>query len=148
MTTSLKNKKAIQKAFQDLLEPASREEKLELETLMLSTKFLSEIQLICDKRNILKKELAEKIGTSPSYVTQLFRGNKIINLETIAKIQIELGVSFNIRLAEAESGELKTPEDIQRILSMETPEGMWYFKPHIKPNEEKIKGHQGEQIAA
>ena len=100
MTTTLKSKKAMQKAFQPLLEPASREEKLELETLMLSTKFLSEIERVCQNNNILKKDLAGMIGTSPSFITQLFRGNKIVNLETLAKIQLALGISFDIMLAE------------------------------------------------
>jgi transcriptional regulator with XRE-family HTH domain len=39
------------------------------------------------------------IGTTPSYVTQLFRGNKIINLETIARMQLALNVEFEIKLA-------------------------------------------------
>lgn len=150
MSTSLKNlknKKAIQKAFQDLLEPASREEKLEMETLMLSTKFLSEIERVCQNNKILKKELAGMIGTSPSFITQLFRGSKIVNLETIAKIQLELGISFDIKLAEAQDA-LKTVDDIQKILSLETQEGMWCFKPHKKTKEEKIKGLDEGQIAA
>jgi len=98
MSTSLKNKKGIQKAFQNLLEPASREEKLELETLMLSARFLSAVEQVCQKRNILKKDLALMIGTSPSYITQLFRGNKIINLETIARMQLALNIEFKINL--------------------------------------------------
>jgi transcriptional regulator with XRE-family HTH domain len=102
MSTTLNNKKTIQEAFQNLLEPASREEKLELETLMLSTKFLSEIERVCQNNNIRKKDLAGMIGTSPSFITQLFRGNKIVNLETIAKIQLVLGISFDIKLAEAQ----------------------------------------------
>ena len=98
MSTSLKNKKGIQKAFRSLLEPASMEEKLELETVILSARFLSAIEQVCQSRNILKKDLAQMIGTSPSYITQLFRGNKIINLETIARMQLALNIEFEINL--------------------------------------------------
>jgi len=37
------------------------------------------------------------IGTSASYITQLFRGNKIINLETIAKFQKIFDIKFEIK---------------------------------------------------
>lgn len=97
MSTSLKNREDIRQAFKELLATNSTEERVELETLVLSAKFLSEIERVCQEQDILKKDLAEMIGTSPSHVTQLFRGNKTINLKTIAKLQIELGISFDIK---------------------------------------------------
>ncbi len=78
----------------------SYEDEIEHETLMLSSCFLSEVQKVLDIKKMSKKELAGKIGTSASYVTQLFRGNKIINLNTIARIQKELDINFNIGLNE------------------------------------------------
>lgn len=118
MSTSLKTKKGIQKAFQDLLEPASREEKLELETLMLSARFLSAVEQVCQNRNILKKDLAQMIDTSPSYITQLFRGNKIINMETIARMQLALNVEFEIKLVGEQPSidSIKTPKSTYRSL--------------------------------
>ena len=98
MNTSLKHKKEIQQAFREILTPASKEEKLELETLMLMAGFLSEIEKVCEERGLLKKDLARMIGTSPSYITQLFRGHKIINLETIAKIILVLDTRFEVSL--------------------------------------------------
>ncbi len=98
MNTALKHKKEIQQAFWEILTPSSGEEKLELATLMLSIKFLSVVEQVCQSRNILKKDLARMIGTTPSYVTQLFRGNKIINLETIARMQLALNIEFKINL--------------------------------------------------
>ena len=43
-----------------------------------------------------KKDLATAIGTSASYITQLFRGNKMINLEMLAKIQQALEIDYDI----------------------------------------------------
>jgi ribosome-binding protein aMBF1 (putative translation factor) len=96
MNTSLRHKNEIQQAFREILTPASDKEKLDLETLMLMTGFLSEIEKVCEERGLLKKDLANMIGTSASYVTQLFRGHKIINLETIAKIMLALDIRFDI----------------------------------------------------
>lgn len=98
MSTSLKNKKEIQQAFRETLTPATDKERIELETLMLMARFLSEIEKVCEERGLLKKDLAKMIGTSASYITQLFRGHKIINLETIAKIMLALDIQFDVKI--------------------------------------------------
>ncbi len=99
MNTSLRHKKEIQQAFREILTPATDKERLELETLMLMTGFLSGVEKVCEERGLLKKDLASMIGTSASYVTQLFRGHKIINLETIAKIMLALDIRFDISVS-------------------------------------------------
>ena len=96
MSSSLKHKKEMQQAFKEILTPASEEEKLELETLMPMAGFLSEIEKVCEERGLLKKDLAKMIGTSPRNITKLFRGHKIISLQTIAKIMLALDIRFNI----------------------------------------------------
>ncbi len=114
MNTPLKNKKDIQQAFNKALKTGSTEDKVELETLVLSAKFLSEIERIRQEQGILKKELAEMIGTSPSHITQLFRGDKTINLKTIAKLQIALGVSFDIKIVDSRAETVQAPPTIAR----------------------------------
>ncbi len=71
-----------------------RDEDLAHETRMIMFRMLSEIERIMELRNVNKKELAQEIGTSPSYITQLFRGSKTINISTIAKIQDALDFKF------------------------------------------------------
>lgn len=150
MNSPLKNKKDIQQEFQDLLKTDSIEEKIELETLLLSAKFLSEIERVRQERGILKRELAEMIGTSPSHVTQLFRGNKTINLKTIAKLQIELGVSFEVKIPDVLSDTLQTSNTLQFLFSKSTPEGLWVFKPHRKATKENTNLEEStkEQMVA
>jgi transcriptional regulator with XRE-family HTH domain len=48
------------------------------------------------KSEMSKKKLAELLNTSPSYVTQIFRGQKIINLLTLAKLQQIFEIEFKI----------------------------------------------------
>ncbi len=71
---------------------------LEYESRMISYRFLSEVDKIMETRGIKKKELAIMLGTSASYITQLFNGNKLINLPTLAKLQHALGIKFSISL--------------------------------------------------
>lgn len=63
---------------------------------MIMYRFLSEIERISEERNLNQKQIANMIGVTPSYLTQLYRGSKVINLETIAKLEHVLKVTFSI----------------------------------------------------
>jgi ribosome-binding protein aMBF1 (putative translation factor) len=92
----LKNK--INPEFEDLFSFASKEEEIEHDAKMLMFNFLDKVQKIADEKKLSRKELAEKVGTSASYITQLFRGDKLVNMTIIAKFQKELGFKFNISI--------------------------------------------------
>jgi len=93
---SLNTKKEIQESYSDALSSVDSKEELEHSTKMLMYRFLSEVERLAEEKNLNRKELASLIGTSASYITQLFRGTKIINLETIAKFQKVLNVTFKV----------------------------------------------------
>ena len=73
----------------------SFEEKVEFEMQMLALTFLSEIEKECEKQNILRKDLAKKIGTSASYLTH-FRSNKMPNLRVLTALGLAVGKKFNV----------------------------------------------------
>jgi len=58
--------------------------------------YLSEIEKYQKEHDINRKELAAKIKTSASYLTQVFKGDKPLNFFTIAKIQKALKVRFRV----------------------------------------------------
>jgi len=97
MRTKFRNSEEIRKAFQDLLAFNSYEEEIEHEAHMIMFRFLSEIEILSEEREMTQKELAQKIGTSASYLTQLYRGNKLLNLMTIAKFEKALDITFEIK---------------------------------------------------
>lgn len=103
MNTNLKNKEAIQDAFNDLFAFEDDKEEIKHKAHILMFRFLSEIEEITEERKLKKKDLAKIIGTSPSYVTQLFRGDKLINLETLAKLEKGLNIDFEIKIKTQES---------------------------------------------
>lgn len=45
-----------------------------------------------------KKELAKKLNTSASYITQLYRGDKLMNLEMMARIQEAFNIEFEVKV--------------------------------------------------
>ena len=93
-----KNNKHIKDSFNNLLIPGSYEEKVEQESVLLMAQFLSAFEMEMEKKQLRKKDLANMIGTSASYITQLFRGTKIINLETIAKIMTSLDLHCEVKI--------------------------------------------------
>lgn len=63
---------------------------------MLSYRFLSEIEKITDARNLSRKELALMLGVSASYITQLYRGSKVINMDMLVRLEQALNIRFDI----------------------------------------------------
>jgi len=114
MNMKLKNK--INPEFEDLFSFASKEEEIEHDAKMLMFNFLDKVQKIADEKKLSRKELAEKVGTSASYITQLFRGDKLVNMTIIAKFQKELGFKFNISI-QSEQEESINENDIEAFLN-------------------------------
>ena len=85
----------IRNEFQKLFEK-SPEEQVEHRAQMLSYIFLSEAQKAMDRKGWTRKQLADEIGTSASYLTQLFRGDRLLNFKTVAKIETALGIEFEM----------------------------------------------------
>ncbi len=83
--------------FQEILLPSSRDEKLDFEAQMIQQDFIARLTEIMKFKGIKsKKELAGLLETSPSYITQLFSGEKLINLKFLAKLQNILGLHYSI----------------------------------------------------
>lgn len=76
-----KSKAEIDTILNTALSKIDKQNDLEHEYRMISFRFLSEVEKLSDEKNWNKKELAKNIGTSASYITQLFRGTKLINLQ-------------------------------------------------------------------
>ena len=113
MNTQSKNKKDKENmeaivSLRNLLNNRTPERQIELDAFMLMAKFLSDVEIICKERGILKKDLAKQIGTSASYLTQLYRGDKLINLSMIAKISYALNMKTEIFTKELPVAKTKT----------------------------------------
>lgn len=138
MTTKFQNSEEIRKAFQDLLSFKSLEEEIKHNSQMIMYRFLSEIEILCEEKHMSKKELAERIGTSASYITQLYRGNKPLNIETIAKFQKVFDITFEIKaksnLQSEKQDEFEEENSLFPDLNSE-PDGFWYYKNFKNKND-------------
>jgi transcriptional regulator with XRE-family HTH domain len=92
-----KDKYNISKGYENLFSFRDEKDELDYEAHMLMFRFLSEVEKINSGSKILKnKDLASKLGVSPSYITQLFNGDKLLNFTMLAKIQKVFNITFEI----------------------------------------------------
>ncbi len=97
MNTKFKNFR-VEPAFEELFSFSGKAEKIEHRAQMISFRILSEVQRICDEKEIKMKDLAELVDTSASYITQLFRGNKQVNTAFMARFEEAINMIFEIGL--------------------------------------------------
>jgi ribosome-binding protein aMBF1 (putative translation factor) len=87
---------SIKKDWEELFDSLSHEDKIASKADMLAMQFLRLSDLKMEEMDISKKELAQKIGTSASFITQLFIGDRKPNWNILAKMSIALGIDFKI----------------------------------------------------
>jgi len=84
--------------------PDNEEEKNERQATFLSLKIMIELEKIRKQKRMKYSEIAEKLNLSKAFVSQLFSGDKLMNLKTLAKINqlFNLKVDFNFETLETE----------------------------------------------
>ena len=102
MKSSEKNIQNLDLAFDSLFD--NHEVDYDIEAKVLASKVLSEISTITDKKKLNRKSVAKLIGTSASYLTQLYRGTKLLNFITLAKLKDKLDLEFEIKVKDREYG--------------------------------------------
>ena len=95
MNTNLNRNSEEMPDFDSLFE-LSPEEDDKHEARMIMYRFLSEIERVSTPNRGLKKRLADAVGKSKSFITQLFNGDRLLNLTMLAKFQKALGIKFKI----------------------------------------------------
>ncbi|SNZ06993.1 Helix-turn-helix [Persephonella hydrogeniphila] len=72
------------------------------------------------EKGINKKQLAEKMGVSPAYITKIFSGQNI-SLKTVAKILSALEVDAGIKIIDREKMNYKTApnRDLFKLIKKE-----------------------------
>ena len=97
MTMKSEKKTNYNKTIEELLVPSSEKERLLLQAQMIQLDFISRLEELMKLKGIKsKKELAGLMGITPSFISQLFSAEKLINLKHLARLQDILEVKYNI----------------------------------------------------
>lgn len=95
MTTKYTNQDAVD-FFHDIFNPTG-EDLINVKAYDLMGQYLTQIEQALDDQSMTQKELANKIDTSASYISQFFNLNKLINFKTLAKIELALDINFELK---------------------------------------------------
>lgn len=66
----------------------------------LTVGFLAQVNARMQAQGMRNAELARRMGTSPAYITRLFRGSANLSVETMVKLAQAVGGSLRLELAE------------------------------------------------
>jgi len=99
----------IEAQFRGLESSKTEDALIKEDAYVLQADYLSEIERLYMDGGLNRKELAEKIKISPSYLSQVFRGDKPLNFLTLAKIKRALNLRFDLQASFA--SEKKTDID-------------------------------------
>ena len=91
----------MKQKYIDFIREAESSNEYWIETII--SDFTEEVCALMDKQGITRIELANKINSSPAYITKVLRGNVNFTLATMTKLARALGTVVRVHLA---------PEDV------------------------------------
>ena len=98
MTSKNNSNKDFQRKVDKIVAFRSKKEKHEFQIIAFHLDIMNKIKCEMDKQGLTQKDLAKKLKVSKSYVSQLFSGDKILNLSMINDIKNVLGCTINFDL--------------------------------------------------
>jgi transcriptional regulator with XRE-family HTH domain len=107
------------RSYQELTEKLESDPGYWVESMRLD--FVEEVERMMEENGVTRAELARRLGSSPAYVTQMFKGLFNPTLLTLAKVAMALDARVELKLARrrAQSGKhaspVRTPRRRERL---------------------------------
>jgi len=117
----------IKEAFNQLFNSLTEEEQIESDARLIMFRFLSIVEKRYKEMGLNRNQLAKRVGTSASYITQLFRGDKMVNMIMLAKFQTNLNLKFEI-------SDKKSYENEIENYPTNDGNGFWVYRSFSKPD--------------
>lgn len=140
ITMKFEDKYNINPEFDSLFKFESEKDELKHDAKLLMFRFLSEIERISEDGVLQKKHFASALKTSASFITQLFKGDKIANLITLAKLQKKFNVVFEVRAVPADQVSLSVKKDDSALPTDYAP------VINLTANEKSLRAIKGSKL--
>ena len=129
---NMSSKRPVQEIFMETIAFTNDKERLDFEAEMLHLDIMYQIETIMKNIPLNKTELAQKLKVSKSYLTQLFTGDKLINLKTLAKLQRIFGHKISFSFDDSDELQLNQPEIMDSSASSGSFDDNWKDKNNEK----------------
>jgi len=127
--SSKTSEESIQDSFKNLFENKSYDDEREHRKHMIMFRCLAQVEKLMEDEKITKRDLATLINTSASYITQVFNGNKVINLDFLARVEIAFDKKFFFDLSDENSSNVNFQFDeielLNRLNQLNKNQGCW-----------------------
>ena len=87
-------------AFEKALAFSNEDDQMDFISETIHLTIMDEVFALMEKRGLNKADLARSLKTTPSYVTQLFAGDKLVNMKLLARLQVALNVKWDVKVQE------------------------------------------------
>jgi transcriptional regulator with XRE-family HTH domain len=105
-------------SLRNLLDQYKYDEDFIFEGLILDIS--DQLKEMMEEKGITKKQLADKMGVSPSYITKIFKGSNI-SLKTVAKVLAALEIEGSIQIKEIKNKDNALPNnDMLKLIKIES----------------------------
>lgn len=71
---------------------------LDIDIQLISARIMESIQKHCDKHKITRQQMANLMGTSKVYMTQLYTGSKVLSVKQMTKFEAALDIKFEFNI--------------------------------------------------
>jgi antitoxin component HigA of HigAB toxin-antitoxin module len=109
----------LRKELASTLKSSSDFEAMESEQDFLQLDILEYVSDLLKERNITRTQLAQKMGVTKSFISQLFSADKRLNLEHLVKFQRILDLKFKI--SDKSHSKISNPGVMHVVRSMAIP---------------------------
>ncbi len=121
------SKKTTQERFNEILSFRNEAEKIQFEAEIFSLDIMYEVECLMKSQefDLNKTQLANKLDVSKGYLTQLFTGDKLINLKTMAKLQRIFNIKFSVSHESIEKLKMRAMEKKYRKIEFNRNKDDW-----------------------
>lgn len=88
----------LQNKFENSISSYVDSNREKIDVALLSLRIIKQIDTFLDINNISQKELADKLGVSEAFISQLMSGSKKINVQLLNKFEKRFNVEFDFKL--------------------------------------------------
>lgn len=127
----------------DIISFRSDKERIGLIQDSIQLDLIDQLEEIMDRNNISKRELSEKLGVTKSFISQLFSGDKKLNLNHIAALVFYLNIKVDVDIEEKEGHKiirmsdyfLKSNREIKNICKRTSGKKQFQLEIQHDPNQ-------------
>ncbi len=94
---TMNKQKEMDEFWEDVFNPKG-DDLIRVNAHSIAGQYLKQIERVLENKKLSQKDLAKKVGTSASYISQLFNDDKLPSFKMLARIELALDIEFDVQI--------------------------------------------------